>query len=546
MSVPFDVVLVGAGGSEHIGNKCSDLVFGSTDPGGFASVTVTLAEPVEYDAVIEFAEVAVYDGQTHEQVGGGRLIQPQKSVGDDGQVWALTAIGEGPAHMLDRTLPVMWIDTQLENFYPRQRFRVAARLEIGATPEPGASTSDSALIVGLPGGSVIGNNFVGAFYHDLLVQCGQQLGGYGFTRYGGLASSDYQTQSAVYGDDGSPSTAVISSANFSTSSVTAGPFVVTTDFTAGADVLRLGADKSAGGATTIANDTTWTSFYNVYVAARRFLKDGTNAANSAHANAYVLASEVVADMLGRGWLPRFDGANATIDTSTHQFDQLVYLDGVTPHQVLEDLLSIESGYTWQVWEKQLNDLYRFEFVARSTEVRYEATAADGFESPAPQTDLYNEVKVRYANKAGKIRWATATQTVPSLTALGITRTAVLDLSNEAGSAASAAQAAADFLAAHATPPNAGTLKVARPIFDLEAGRYVKPWEVRAGGLIRIKDSEARMETLTADGPDGITVFRIVSASYSTSEGAATLELDEYAHSDSREIARLATKRRRRK
>ena len=49
-------------------------------------------------------------------------------------------------------------------------------------------------------------------------------------------------------------------------------------------------------------------------------------------------------------VPVYDGAGAVISTTTHLIDQLAYHDGVTPFQVLEDLMALEPAYYWAAFQ----------------------------------------------------------------------------------------------------------------------------------------------------------------------------------------------------
>jgi hypothetical protein len=451
MTDTLDVVLVDSGSNAvdaHISQRCGDLTLEATSPGGFSAVSATLDEPILSDFLLQYDTVAVYDRRSGEQVGGGRLVEPAKGVSDQGEVWQIQAIGEGPAHMQDVTVPRVYIDSQLDGWYVSTKSSPSTQSTVG--PYPGGAGADS-ILLSVPGGTVA-SGVMATMHHDRLNDCAMTLGGYGYTRIAGQASVGWQNESAVAGVSGVPALATLASNNWAVGSVATGPFVVNTDFTAGADFVRF-AIRRSGVSLTVVDDTSWGAFFNVYVAARRLLKDGTNATNAAHANSYVLASEIVADLLGRD-LPRFDGANATIDTTTHHIDQLAYIDGATPMQIMEDLLALESAYTWHVWDANpTTGLYSFEWVAWPSTVRYEASVIDGFTSPAPADDLFNEVNVRYRDGKGRTRWAQRTQTVAALGTL--TRAAMIDLGDETGSPMDAARVGDRFLADHAAPPNAG-------------------------------------------------------------------------------------------
>jgi hypothetical protein len=95
------------------------------------------------------------------------------------------------------------------------------------------------------------------------------------------------------------------------------------------------------------------------------------------------------------------------------------------------------------------------------------------------------------------------------------------------------------LAEHATPPNAGTLTIARPIYDHERGRMVDPWEIRPGNLIRVRGIQPNPNSLNVTDRDGVTVFQIVGTDYDTSSASATLELDSYSPTVARALAALS-------
>jgi len=261
---------------------------------------------------------------------------------------------------------------------------------------------------------------------------------------------------------------------------------------------------------------------------------------------YVRASWVVDDLLGR-MLPQYDGANASVDTTDLvDIDQLAYLDPATPNQVLEDLMKLEPSKFWAAWESDSTGKYRFEWRSWGTTARYEATVDDGFDSPAPATELYNKVRVRWKDARGRIKTTSLTQSVPELDDNGIVREWFEDISDEVGSAANATVVGTAILAEHNQRTSAGTLTVARPILDVQQSRSVAPWMIRPGELIRVRGVEASATTNIAETTrDGATVFRIVSVEVGE-EGVATLELDMFTQSEARSLADLWKKRNRKR
>lgn len=540
MTVKQDVVLTSSGNasaSAHIGWRCADLQMGTTSPGGFASVTLTLQQPITSEFLAQFDTVSVYDRTSGEFLNGGRLIEPGKSVGDSGEVWQVTAIGEGPAHMQDQTLPLIYIDRQLENWV-RSPGGSASGVA-GSTTDPAAASNDDneVLIAQFPGGSTVANGSRASNVYRPLADAGQTLGAFAYSWDTGKTDANWSVE-AVTGTSAAPLTTTVSAPTANTAGGTVTAWL-TTDFSTTHNILTLRFRRNGGGATTIADDTTYAVFDDLRVLAARYSKSGALLDTAGMtSSSRVLASQVVEDLLGRV-LTRFDGVNATVTATAKNIDQLAYPDGITPGQILDELLAIESAYTWHAWEPTDTGLYEFEFIAKPTTARYEASVVDGFDSPAPSTDLYNVVNVRWKGKGGRVRWTQRTQTIASL---AYTRAAMIDLGDEVSSSANAAAAGDAFLAEHASPPNAGTLTIARPIMDLTFGRMVKPERLRAGDLIRVRGVRPYTDSLNATDRDGVAVFRIVSTNYTESSNSTTLELDSYSNSDAREIARLATRR----
>jgi hypothetical protein len=96
----------------HITSEVDDLVFGSTSPGGFDTCTMSLHRPLSITPaeVEQFGRVYVYDTRNRSTVWEGRLQDPGRSAGSDGEVYQLAAIG-GVAHLQDDTRQLYYIDT---------------------------------------------------------------------------------------------------------------------------------------------------------------------------------------------------------------------------------------------------------------------------------------------------------------------------------------------------------------------------------------------------------------------------------------------------
>lgn len=534
--IPLTVRLRTARADRHITADARDLSFRWTDPGGYQTCTVPLDRPltVQPDEIDYYAVLTVYDARDGSTVWEGRLEDPGRSAGADGQVWELTAVG-GQAHTRDRVLPLVFVDTSLSRL--RRIDNVTPGGQDSITSDPGDVVGGrQSLMLRFPSGTTVAADSRVVMRYQDIADAGMRLARIAFAWDTGITSTGLAVQAVLSTTGvGTADTPVSVTAN--TAGGSASAVVGTPNFPTGRDRVDLRwLDINIVG--TVSQETWWASFYNLAI--RALLKDKAGndiTAPTAYTANTVFAHEVVADLLGRV-LTDFDGPNSTVATTTYPIDQLTYLDGADAARILTDLVALEPDYTWRVWERTADTgRWRFEWVQRPTSVRYEADVLDGYDSQGSATGLYNAVTVRWREPSGRQRATVRTSTVPALAAAGLTRQASIDLGSEVGSAAAAAQAGDKFLAEHQYPPNGGRLRIARPILDLQAGRMVMPWEIRPG-LIRVRGILPRVDALNASDRDGVTVFRVVSSEYRVSDGAATLELDSYARTVPRMVAEL--------
>ena len=534
--IPVSVRLANDNVDVHITNRLSGLSWRSVAPGGYASASFALERPIDVNdpMLATFTRVYIYDGRDGSTLWEGRLQLPGRAVGDSGQVWEITATG-GSSHALDDQRSLIYVDRDLTSYVKNNSLPAG---EATVDEDPGNPANDEALVFRFPNGITVNTNSNVAFTYERIAQAEMLIGGviydwdFGFT-----AGADIHIQSVFQ-----PGAAVVDDlANTAGGSHSA--------FAGGADfftTVTFRMIRVSGGALTIVGDLTWSSVANVSVRGQLVTKNGVPITGSpAYVNRpYVLASEVVADLLGR-MLPLYDGANATIATTSAQIEQLAYVEPATADQVLTDLMEQESAYYWAAWESDpTTGKYRFEWKAWPVSARYEATVSDGFNSPAPAFELYNKVLVRWKDGKQRIRLGPVTLAQPELDAAGLTRTGYIDISDEVGSAQNAINAGTSFLQDHNRVTAGGTLTVARPILDVIDNRLVWPWQIRPGELIRVKGVEASVDTADHDR-DGLTVFRIVSVE-PNEEGTATLELDMFTRTETRAIAKLLKQRNRKR
>lgn len=535
LPVPLSVRLKTARRDVHVTEDVDDLTFGASSPGGYEQATLTLHRPISFTPgeVQMFGRLYVYDTRTGEVVWEGRVQDPGRSGGDRGEVYQLAAVG-GQAHFGEDTIPYILLDRRVSAWEKRDDSTSEVRTATVQQGEELGGTQRDTIYVTFPSGTKLTLDKTVTAIYRAIADAGMELAVVNFAWDSGITSPNSFITELVLGNgvayrSDTPST---SGATFSTRSVgTNWPLGQTTP------LLRLRWNTSTP--LTLADDIYWVAYVAPVVAAVRYNADGTKKTSGyTSSDETILASTVVTDLLGRVMTDTIDGTNALIAPTTYQIDQIAYPDGVTPRQVLDDLLDFEPGFTWHVWESNSAGKFAFEWVAWPTSVRYEADTLDGFDSPASGHTVYNQVRVRWTDARGRVRTTWATSTVQDLTDAGIKRTAFLDLGDEVASSANAAQAGTQFLAEHKYPVNAGRLTIRRPIRDLVTGRMVRPWQIRPGELIRVRGVQPYPDALNTSTRDGVTTFKVAATSFNAARAAATLELDTYAPSVARALAQL--------
>lgn len=520
-------------GDKHITREVSGLAFRKEAVGGLKSITLRLARPLnKFDPDIQaLSTITVYDGRSAEIVAQGRVSDLGRSASaSDGQQNEIVGFGPGQ-HVADKTFPYALVDTGLEAF-TRSTYCVK---KATATGDERAADEPS-LVLSAEEGKAVSTAFIADMIHRGFKEAGMKLGRVRCRIDAGVVSADWELQLVTRDGAGSPTVADSATAD-TAAAILAGQVV--TDFPNGDNVVSVRAVRNTSGVT--ATEDHWFEFWEVAIRAR--LKDETGAdITTGYGQNYVLAHEAVKDLLGRV-LDQYDGANSVIDTSgTYQIDQFAYFDGVTAEQVLNDLMVLEPAYRWWAEPNATGTAYVFHWEAWPTTVRYEVTLDDGGDFPASAQELYNEVTVRWRGPNGRTRSVTRTLACAILDDAGITRSTVIDLGDEVGSAAAATRAGDNFLAEHNVPANAGTITISRPIRDLVTGRTVRPHQIREGELIRVRGIESYPDALNASSNDGQTVFRIWSVTYSSDTDSAACELDIPSRSTTNALVKLAKRR----
>src|SRR6266508_4007393 len=115
--IPITVRLANSTVDRHITNRIAGLSWRNVAPGGFGPAQFSLQSPIDVSdpLLAPFTRMYVYDGRNGNVLWEGRLTMPGRSVGDQGQVWALS--GSGPAaHTLDQSEVLIYLDTRLDQW----------------------------------------------------------------------------------------------------------------------------------------------------------------------------------------------------------------------------------------------------------------------------------------------------------------------------------------------------------------------------------------------------------------------------------------------
>lgn len=529
-------------GDKFITSEVSGLQFRKEAVGGLRSINLRLARPLDrFDPDLALlSKIYLYDARSGTAIGEGRLTDPGRSAGPDGQTWDMSAFGPvQAASVVTRSL--IYIDRDLSRWERLNGSKRSSRTEADAD---GSTVDENALLMEFPEGSTLATNDTAMMVYRACEEAGMQIGAVAWTWDAGVTNANYEVRLTT----GTSGTTLASNDVTATFNVAGGTMTAWTVDTFPTGRTRVTARIFFVGAGGVTPADRWAFFESVRVLGRRVDKSGTLVSGAAGmaSSVRVLAHQVVADLLGRV-LSEFDGPNATIDTTgSFNIDQLAYPDGVTAAQVLDDLMRMEPAFRWYAKPDVTGDGYAFFWEAWPTTVRYEVTLDDGGDFPATSNELFNEVEVRWRTPRGKTRATVVTGACPALDDQGLVQRAQIDLADELGSLANATQAGTNFLAEHRVPTNAGTLNISRPIHDRIDRRLVDPHEIEPGELIRVRGLDSYPDALNASSKDGVTVFRIHSMTYTSETNTAALDLDTDARTTSNALRRLANRRNRKR
>jgi len=533
----LSVRLSGAFGERNITSEVVGLSYSSEGIGGFKSASFTLSRPIHQlsPELAPLNKIYVYDSRSPRKIAWqGYLEDMSRSADSKGLVWVINAVGPS-VRLRDRAVPMTYVDFKTASWRRGEAVvsdgPIARQLLFTEQTRPDGFDSPGWRLRCEVGATMPANAAAGGVVYELSPASGQNVGRLNVNVVSGINASDWKFEVGASGGASGYHTDIL--ASFSTTPANH-VGLIATHFEVDRNKLWLSITRITSSAV-ISDDLTWIFLYNVTVRGTMFTKTGTELVAAAdYPVDYVFAHQVVADVLGR-WMSSYDRTNAVIAETSKHITQLAYSSPVRPEEILNDIGTLEPGFRWAVWGDTQSDTNEFEYVAWDTGDVLEYDPFDGFASPESTADMYSDVIVRYDDGTGKILTHTASQTVPELQ--GITRTGVVDLGSDVGASVAQATIVADaFLAEHNTPANAGTLTVARPIFNTTRGLMIDPWMIRPGTLMRLRGVQARPDYLNSIDHNGVTLFRVVATEYSTATGAAVLELENFNPTLARQLA----------
>lgn len=346
--------------------KIDALQFGNANPGGYASVTFDLSRDVNAEDFDSFAEVAVYDSATGEQVGGGRMSNPGRGVDIRGiGVWKMAVLGEGLASTQERKLPVVLIDSRLDSWKNGAGTSQNRKWATEKVPDP--NRDDEGLVFSMTTLTVGIGAFHNANQYDFAQYPARTIGGFYIIHDEGRTTTNNRLEFQIRPVGGGANVDVVDS-NWSTTTRTVDrergtDWVDTVDTYRSMNLVfvRINSELTITPGDEVME---YILVKEARVLATLKGRDGEDISGTdepgIYSKGYVLAHEAVIDTIAR-YCPRLDLMSARIDDSVYEWKSLVFPDGTNTYDLFNVLRTAEPNLTWAVYEKQDNGLYRFEW-----------------------------------------------------------------------------------------------------------------------------------------------------------------------------------------
>lgn len=497
----------------------SGLSFTRSAPGGYTLASFTLDLPRSaFDDLGAADRLYLTCPRTGAMLWEGWLENPGPRDGLDGQAWKVSAVGNAVLAS-DVSAPMLYADRDLAQWRIEGDLTVPQGAQAGQSPDPTGATGEGVLAI-FPMGMEVKTTHEARAGYARAREMGVQVLAIRFVVKSATTSNDYQ---AFLGWRGGSSGSV----DVGTTGIMPTPVTVTRVSGAGAgnpaspiDLFTLGIRREGPDVASVPNNQAWSFFSDISVIGRRLRKDGTPTTNADLAPGTgaqgVYAHEVAADVVAR-LLPMVGATVAYIEapmdlSQSTLIDQLVYDQGVTAQQVLEDLMVFEPDWLYEVLSTVGSSGVRFLWRPWPTEARYELRmTTDSVDLPGGGDEVCNRIKVVWTDARGVERTTIVTADMPALTAAGRTRDAdSITLREGTGSASNALRAGQAALAAINAQNVAGTATVGRRLVDRQTGHTVEPHEIEPGSIARIRELgiDVRVTRTEYDDDGGLMVLTL--------------------------------------
>lgn len=532
--------------------------------GGDSSVNFNLKRSIDAEELASFGTATVYCAETGQEVCSGRLLNPGKALSASGEEWEVSALGHGLAILQDQQRPYVLMDQLDEKWY--QAFKNTEKATWAQGEKPNSSV-DGILLTTTD--TVKAGKRSDLRYYEMreaeMTVPGSvdrtTIAAVGWTVEGGRTStgnrfivyaSDFDSGSFIVINGTLPSAEVPpgsdanrnSAGNTMTATIPAltNNRYIGVHWTLADDIdnifLRYYRTTTAD---LVATDADWFHVRDIRVQAVRLDRNGNPYITQADYDTWQLTLEqIVVDCLVR-FCPDIDATTAEVFTIGLPFEQVAWPEGVTPYQVMDELLAAASGTwgaTWEVFGKNY-DTGKYPFTMRqlpdSSDVRYVVSNPLDYRRTGNDDEAYNEFWVSSTNKQGRTIMTRQAFVTPELTELGLTRSTTLAKGDESISASEIAAAA--WLDARYSA-NAATVTLGAEILDTYTGRWIEPWEVECGYNMRLQGVSTKADALNTEATRGAAVFRTISVDYDADSGVAEVELNAVTFDEQQALASL--------
>lgn len=236
----------------------------------------------------------------------------------------------------------------------------------------------------------------------------------------------------------------------------------------------------------------WTAISNVVVAGQRVDKYGAN--TSMPDITTVLASDIVADLIGRCLVGIVDPVRSIVNVTDFPMSQADYTGAYRAGDILDDMQMLHQGHYWRIGHPdpttRLSEMVWREW---ANEPRYVLPDSVELDLQGTGDPLADQVVVTWIDWKGRPQKRTYTadpDQYPDIAGMaGRRQPDVVDLGEELGEAAIADRVGAAVLDVVARRARAGTATVDQDVLDITTQTLVPPSQLEAGSVVITADGE---------------------------------------------------------